>query len=129
VTPEDWFKLVGLVVGFVGGPYTVWVLIQKRVTDLEVAKSKRELAEEAWWEAIEELRKTSAALDKACAVATGNLATSVAGLTNRVDLHTTTNLSAIIGLVKNYNEMLEESVAALRSAVELLRTAVMSIKA
>lgn len=140
MTPEDWFKLVGLVVGFVGGPYTVWVLIQKRVTDLEVAKSKRELADEAarieaerqreaWWEAIEELRKTSAALDKACAVATGNLATSVAGLTNRVDLHTTTNLSAIIGLVKNYNEMLEESVAALRSAVELLRTAVMSIKA
>ena len=110
------------------GPYGVWILMQKRVKDLEddsVERAKRDQAErdeyerqrEVWWEKVDKLKEEIGALDKACAVATGSLITSVNALTARVDLHTSTNLSAIIGLVKNYNEMLEEAVSAIKDAL------------
>jgi hypothetical protein len=120
---------IGTLIGMVLGPYGVWVVMQKRVLDLEVWRAKRESADEAvrlererqqeaWWKEVDASKAEVARLDKTCAVATGNLSTRVDDLTGRVNLHTTTNLSAIIGLVKNYNEMLEEAVNSLREAMK-----------
>lgn len=120
---------IGTLVGMVLGPYGVWVLMQKRVLDLEVWRAKREVADEAarlererqqeaWWREVDGLRKELGVLDKTCAVSTGNLSTRVDDLTSRVNLHTSTNLSAIIGLVKNYNEMLEEAVNFVRETMK-----------
>jgi hypothetical protein len=124
VTPEEiqaWLKVAGLVGGMVAPAYGVWVLLQKRVTDLEkreeAAKTERERQQNAWWEKTEANGVQIAELDKTCSNATTELRTMMKDLKERVDLHSASNVANLAGIVRNYNDMIIQTLDTMRETL------------
>jgi hypothetical protein len=110
------------------GPYGVWVVMQKRVSDLEIARDKREKIDEAlklecerqqkaWWDELDSQGKLIAELDKTCSNATTEIRTSMKDLKERVDLHSASNVTNLAGVVRNYNDMLVQTLDSMREYI------------
>jgi len=131
VTPEEiqtWVKVAGLIGGMVAPAYGVWVLLQKRVADLEkreeAAKDERERQQEAWWKKVDANSAQIADLDKVCSNAITELRTMMRDLKERVDLHSGSNVANLAGIVRNYNDMLSQTMETLREALREARSGV-----
>jgi len=138
VTPEEiqtWVKVAGLIGGMVAPAYGVWVLLQKRVADLEKREEKRERADEAakqeaerqqkaWWEETDSAKERISEIDKICSNATTELRTMMRDLKERVDLHSGSNVANLAGIVRNYNDMLSQTMETLREALREARSGV-----
>ena len=124
MTPEEiqtWLKIAGLVGGMVAPAYGVWVLLQKRVADLEkreeAAKDERERQQEAWWKRVDANSAQIADLDKVCSNATTELRTMMRDLKERVDLHSASNVANLAGIVRNYNDMIIQTLDTMRETL------------
>ena len=147
MTPEEiqtWLKIAGLIGGMVVPAYGVWVLLQKRVTDLETRQEKRERVDEserleierqreseraeterqrqAWWDELDAAKQRLSDLDKVCSNATTELRTTMRDLKERVDLHSGSNVANLAGLVRNYTEMLVQTLDTLRETLREARS-------
>lgn len=87
---------------------------EKQETAAKEAREEAERQREAWWKVVDALKDTITTLDKTCSNATTETRALLQSLKERVDLHSTTTVSSLAGVVKNYNDMLHESVEALR---------------
>lgn len=125
---KTWVEIMLAVGGVFVGALTTWALLRKDVADLkqwkreqeEVAKGEQREAErqrQAWWETVDELRAQIAALDKVCATSTAELRSQVGALEHRVDLHSGSNVANLAGVVKNYNEMLIQTLDTMRDTL------------
>ena len=124
MTPEEiqtWVKVAGLIGGMVVPAYGVWVLLQKRVADLEKreesAKDERERQQEAWWKRVDSNSAQIADLDKVCSNATTELRTMMRDLKERVDLHSASNVANLAGIVRNYNDMIIQTLDTMRETL------------
>ena len=124
MTPEEiqtWLKIAGLIGGMVVPAYGVWVLLQKRVSDLEkreeAAKDERERQQEAWWKRVDANSAQIADLDKVCSNATTELRTMMRDLKERVDLHSASNVANLAGIVRNYNDMIIQTLDTMRETL------------
>lgn len=87
---------------------------EKQETAAKEARQEAERQQEAWWREVDALAKGMAALDKTCSNATTETRALLQALKERVDLHSTTTVTSLAGVVKNYNDMLIETVEVVR---------------
>lgn len=125
---QGWFNVMWVMGGALFGTFGTWVLMRRDIADLkewkaneakaeEAARLERERQQSAWWDRIGEIKKALADLDRACSNATVELRTKIAGLEHRVDTHSGSNVANLAGIVRNYNDMLVQTLDTLKEAL------------